>query len=131
MMRLLNSGQSMFSKMEQNIWDNGRDKTDMARVYRYGKMEPSMKVIGALIRRMVMVLFGMYTVTNTQANGSMTKHTDLELISMQMVPSIRGIGKTIYSTVSARKSGQTAPSTRESMSRARSMKSVSPTSSSA
>ena len=114
MMRLLNSGQSMFSKMEQNIWDNGRDRTDMAMVFRYGKVEPSMKVIGALIRRMVMVLFGMYTVTNTQVNGSMTKHMVLELISMQMVPGIKEIGKTICSTVSARKSGQTAPSTRGS-----------------
>ena len=80
-----------------------------------------MKVIGALIRRMVMVLFGMYMVTNTQANGSMTKHTVLELISMLMGQNIKEIGKTIYSMASARKNGLTALSTRESTSRGRSM----------
>ena len=63
------TGPSLYLRMELSTSVNGKVRIDMAVAFRFGKMVPATKAIGALIRLTVRVPSGMYMETSTKANG--------------------------------------------------------------
>ena len=82
-------------------------RSDTAKVDKLGQMELATKGSGNLIKLMVKVLFGTFTVTSMKVSGLMIKRRVMEFTSMQMELSIRDNGKTTCKTDGELRSGQT------------------------
>jgi len=94
---------------------------DMAEDTKYGRMAPSMKVTGGLIRQTEGADSSMRTETSMMDSGETTKLTDSVSTLTQMAQSTRDTGWTTSSTDRAKKSGQMARSTKEITSLVRKM----------
>ena len=100
---------------------NGKVRIDTAEAFRFGKMVPAMKVIGALIRLTVKEPSGTYMVTSTKASGSTIRLMATAHTLMQTVPNTRATGKTTCNMVSVLKNGPMAQGMKVSMFRDASM----------
>lgn len=84
----------------------------MDMVCKSGKMEPNTKVIGDLIKHVVMENFGMSMVMSSKVNGLMTKLMDMASTFIRMELGMRVNGKMIYSTAKEKKYGLIIPDTK-------------------
>jgi len=82
-------------------------RSDTAKVDKLGQMELATKGNGNLIKLMVKVRFGTFTVTSMKVSGLMIKRRVMEFTFTQMELSIRDNGKTTCKTDGVLRSGQT------------------------
>ena len=68
---------SLFLKMELGIKDSGKETSGMVSALRYGLMVQNMKATGKTTKPMEGAYSGMFTETNTKANGREIRRTAL------------------------------------------------------
>jgi hypothetical protein len=92
----------------------------MASALRFGLMVQNMKATGKTTKLTEEEYFGMFTETNTKANGRETRHMALEntLIATELL--MKETGVTICNTVKVLSSGTTTQSTKVSTKKAKS-----------
>ena len=84
----------------------------MEKANKYGKTVRDIMETGAITRPTVKAPSGTFMVISTMAAGLMIRLTVTGLTRMQTEPSIKAIGKMIFSMVTVSKSGPMALSTR-------------------
>jgi len=87
---------------------------------RFGLMVQNTKATGKTIKPMEEEYFGMFTETNTKANGKETRHMGLENILIAMVLLMKETGEMIYNMVKVLSSGMTIQSIRDNTKKAKS-----------
>ena len=102
--------------MEESTWVSGMIKVnEKDRVLRFGEMVVSILGFGRKTQPLVKEDLYMLMVTCTKENGKMIEHMDKELTNTIEVRSTREAGTKIVNMDTAKKLGQTMPSTKAIM----------------